>query len=199
MKNTLHITSSFLGIYASLLAMEHGIFEMLQGTRTSDGLMIQAIGEPCRPDAIWHACYPAMTLIPSFPVTGILVIIASLSVLLWAALFVQRKRGGLVLALLSVLMLLVGGGFVPAFIGIVAGTAGSRIEASAAAPSPPLRFLAMLWPWTLILMIVWFPGSWLLGHFFNQAMLAGSCVLFLLFDIGLPVLAALSGYARDAH
>lgn len=69
-----------------------------------------------------------MTFIPNLFVTGILAIIASLAVMVWAAAFVQRKSGGLALILLSILMLLVGGGFIPPFFGIIAGTIGTRIK-----------------------------------------------------------------------
>jgi hypothetical protein len=46
-------------------------------------------------------------------------------------------------------------------------------------------------------MSLWIPGGRLLGHFFGQAMLAWGGLLFLFFDVILPVLAALSGYAYD--
>jgi hypothetical protein len=39
-------------------------------------------------------------------------------------------------------------------------------------------------------------GSWLLGHLSPEAMLAASRWLFPIFDIGLPVLAAVSGLAH---
>jgi len=41
------------------------------------------------------------------------------------AMFIQRKNGGLTLILLSILMLLVGGGFIPPLFGIIAGVIGS--------------------------------------------------------------------------
>jgi len=198
MKNARRITSSFLGLYAGLLAVEHGVFEILQGKRAPSGVMIQAIGAPCQPETIWHACYPAMTLIPNLLISGIMAVIAGSSVLIWATAFVPRKHGGTILVLLSILMLFVGGGFVPVFIGIVAGVAGSRIRAPVKPQQGILRFLAKLWPWALILMAAWFPGSWLLGHFFDQAMLAMAGCLFLFFDLVLPVLAAFSGYAHAA-
>jgi hypothetical protein len=53
-------------------------------------------------------------------------------------------------------------------------------------------FLTTLWPWPLVVMAIWLPGSWLLGHFFSAAMLAAIGLLFPVFDIGLPVLAAIS-------
>jgi hypothetical protein len=42
-------------------------------------------------------------------------------------------------------------------------------------------------------MALWRPGSWLLGYFFGAAMLSASGLLFLVFDISLPALAAVAG------
>ena len=64
---------------------------------------------------------PAMTIIPSLLVTGILTIVVGALLAVWAAKFISRKRGGLVLILLTIAMLLVGGGIVPPLFGIVAG------------------------------------------------------------------------------
>jgi len=65
-----------------------------------------------------------MTLIRNFLITGILAILASLVVMAWAAMFVQRKNGGMTLILLSILMLLAGGGFIPPLFGVIAGVIG---------------------------------------------------------------------------
>lgn len=56
---------------------------------------------------------PAMTVVPNLLVTGVFAILVSLVFIGWATVFVQRERGGPILILLSVLMLLVGGGFGP--------------------------------------------------------------------------------------
>jgi hypothetical protein len=194
MKNPLCSTTTFLGIYAGLIAIQHGIFEILQGSRAPDDLMFNAIGLPCQPETIWHACYPAMTLIPSLLITGIAAVLTGLGMVIWAALFVRHKRSGLVLGGLSTLGLLVGGGFVPVFIGMVAAIA-SRGLGHPLGPSR-LAFLSPVWPWPLVLMALWLPGSWLLGHFFSAAMLSASGLLFLIFNIALPVLAAVSSEAR---
>ncbi|NJO82572.1 MAG: hypothetical protein HC828_06905 [Blastochloris sp.] len=58
---------------------------------------------------------------------GVLVLIVSFAVLLWAALFVQRRHGGLVLLGLSIAILLVSGGVGPTVIGVLAGVAGTSI------------------------------------------------------------------------
>jgi hypothetical protein len=132
MKNALGLAASALGVYAGLLGVEHGIFEVLQGSLKPTGLLIQAMGPPCRPEAVWHACFPAMTLIPHMAVAGIVAILVGLSMIVWSLGFVHRERGGLILIPLSVLLLLVGGGFVPPFIGILAGIAGFEVDASLA-------------------------------------------------------------------
>ncbi len=58
---------------------------------------------------------PAMTIVLNLLVTGILAILVSLVFLMWATVFVQRKHSSLVLILLSIVMLLVGGGFDPRY------------------------------------------------------------------------------------
>jgi hypothetical protein len=187
--------ASALGIYAGLLAIEHGIFEILQGSVRPAALLIHAIGPPCQPETAWHACFPALTLIPNFRVSGILAVVIGLAMVTWATVFIARRRGGPILIMLSVLALLVGGGFVPVFISIIAGVAATRIHA------PPVqkqrRLLAALWPWPLVVLAVWAPGAWLLVHFFNQFMLDYGFVLFFCFDLGLPLLIVMSALVRD--
>ena len=193
-KSPLRITTAFLGCYAGLIAIQHGIFEILQGSHAPSGLLFNAIGPPCRPETVWHACFPAMTLIPNLLVTGIAAVLAGLAMAVWALAFIGRWRGGLVLGTLSLLALLVSGGFVPVFIGMVAAIASRGLGRPPV--QPRLAFLAALWPWPLVLMALWLPGSWLLGHFFGAAMLSAGGWLFFIFDVGLPVLAAASGIAR---
>lgn len=53
---------------------------------------------------------PAMTIIPNFLLTGILAIIMGIIVTIWSAAYIERKNGGLILILLSIIMLLFGGG-----------------------------------------------------------------------------------------
>jgi hypothetical protein len=136
-KNPLRVTITFLGVYAGLIAVQHGIFASLQGSRAPDGLMFSAIGPPCQPEAVWHACFPAMTLIPNLLVTGVTAVLVGLVIAIWATAFVGRKRGGLVLGTLSLLALLVGGGFVPVFIGMVAAIASRGLGRSSARPRLP--------------------------------------------------------------
>jgi hypothetical protein len=196
------ITAAALGVYAGILGIEHGVFAFLQGNVAPNGLLFNAIGPPCQTETAWHACLPAMTLVPNLRITGILTIIIGLLAIIWAVAFVQKPRGGWVLTALFVALLLVGGGFVPAFVGWVAGVTATRLHA------PPgrgwlsklrggRRLLANLWPWPLIILFAWLAGGWLLGHLFGEAMLRWGFVLFFLFDLGTPLLAAFSGRAHD--
>lgn len=117
--------ASIIGIFAGLGGASHGPGEMLQGNIAPSGIIIKAW-----PGLTSLAGEPAMTIVPSFLVTGVLTIIFGLLVAIWAAKFVQRKNGGLVLILLSIIMLLVGGGLFPPVFGVVAGIIGTRIKPS---------------------------------------------------------------------
>jgi len=204
MNHATRVAVSTIGVYAGLLGALHGYFELLQGDVAPNGMRINAIGAPCQGSLVWHACLPAMTIVPNFLTTGILAIVISLMALVWEARFVQQKNASLILILLSVLMLFVGAGFIPPFAGIVAGVVGFRINA----PSPViqtfhqgtgLNLLAKLWPWTLIAFIVWSIGGWILGYLFNQIMMRLSFVLFFFCNLGLPLLTVVTAMAHDLY
>jgi hypothetical protein len=95
---------------------------------------------------------PAISVVPNFLVTGILTVLVSIVLIIWAAAFVQRPRGGVVLISLSIVLLLVGGGVGSPVVGLLAGVAGLGINA----PSTRWRslqssrigsVLGSLWPW----------------------------------------------------
>jgi len=114
--------ASIIGIIAGLGGgVLHGVGEILQGNTAPSGIMIEAW-----PELTALAGEPAMTIVPNFLVTGVLAIIFGLIVAAWAGVFVQRKNGGLVLILLSIIMLLVGGGLIPPIFGVIAGIIGTR-------------------------------------------------------------------------
>ena len=128
MREATRISATVLGLTAGVAGIEHGIYEVLQGNARPEGLMISSIGAPCVPELSWNQCEPAMTIIPSFLITGILAILFGLVVLVWSAFFVHRKHGSLVLILLCIPLLLFGGGIFPPLIGVIAGALGTRIQ-----------------------------------------------------------------------
>ena len=71
MRKATRITASALGLFAGFGGPEHGYFQVQQGNVRPDGLFISSIGPPCDPEQVWHLCEPAMTVIPSFLVTGV--------------------------------------------------------------------------------------------------------------------------------
>jgi len=197
MRKATRIVASLLGVFAGIGGPEHGIFEILRGSVPPEGLFFPSMGPPCDPEAIWHACEPAMSVIPIFLLTGILATVVGVATMIWAAAFVQRRRGGLVLIMLSILLLLVGGGLFPPVIGVVAGAVGTRIHARPAGrPSPVSRLLARLWPWSLVAFFAWLLGQFAIGHFFN-AWLMESGLMVPLFILGLMVLSIVTAWARD--
>lgn len=119
------VAASALGIFSGLGGASHGPGEILQGNITPNGLVIEAW-----PELTALQGEPAMTIIPSFLVSGILTVIVGVLVAVWAAKFVQRKNGGIMLILLSIILLLVGGGLFPPVFGVAAGIIGTRIKSS---------------------------------------------------------------------
>jgi hypothetical protein len=137
------------GVLAALAGAEHGVGEVLQGSVRPPGIVFQSW-----PNAAFfriEAGEPAMSLIPNLLASGVLTLLVSFVFLVWAVRFVDRKHGGLVLLGLSVPLLLVGGGFGPPLLGVIAGLTATRIGAPLRwwrARPPRLRgAFASSWPW----------------------------------------------------
>jgi hypothetical protein len=114
-----------LGIFAGIGGASHGPGEILQGNMAPSEIIIEAW-----PALTLLAGEPAMTLIPSFSVSGILTVIIGVAVTVWTATttHIRWKGGALVLILLSVMMLFVGGGLIPPVFGVMAGIIGLRVR-----------------------------------------------------------------------
>ena len=168
------ITASTFGVLAGLGGITHGIGEVMQGNTATDGIWIYSWAQG--PIATNMGGEPGITVIPNFLITGILCLAASLAVIIWAAALVQRRMGGTILIGLSIVMLLVGGGVGPPLIGILAGVAGTGINARLTwwrshLPVNFRQFLAKLWPWVFglcavsgVLLVI---GSVILVYFFD--------------------------------
>jgi len=201
MRKATRISALVFALTAGAAGIEHGIFEILQGNVRPAGLMISSIGSPCVPELSWNQCEPAMTIIPNMLITGILAIAMGLAVLVWSAAFLHRRRGGVVLILLCIPLLLFGGGIFPPLIGIIAGAMGTRINKpvrpeKSRLSGGPLRIVASLWPWVLILYVVWILGQWVIGHFWNDWLLAnGYLIIFMV--LGTLLLTPGAAYAHD--
>jgi hypothetical protein len=197
MRRATRIVAASLGVAAGLAGLEHGYFEILQGATRPAGLMILSMGPPCVPEEVWNGCEPAMTIVPNLLITGILSLIIGLLIVVWSAGFVQRKAGGWVLIGLSLALLLCGGGIFPPLIGLVAGAAGTRINKPLERqPGTIARCAAKLWPWPLVVLLVWLLAQFPAGHFFNDFLRSIMGFALLLILILLP-LAVYTAYAYD--
>jgi len=206
MKNATRITVSTFGALAGLMGIEHGIGEILQGNIAPSGIVILSWPE----SELFRilSVEPAMTIVPNLLASGILAILFSLVFLVWAVVFVQRKNGGLVMIILSIVMLLVGGGFGPPLLGIIIGVAATRINAPltwwrAHLSVGSRRFLGKLWPWFFVISLIsWlllFPGSILLDYFLavrNPELLIS---LFFFSAFGTLLLTIFTGFAHDSE
>lgn len=199
MRKATRIVAAGLGVFAGIGGPEHGYFEILRGNVKPESIVFASMGPPCQPEEVWHACEPAMSIIPNYLVTGILAVIVGIITMVWAAAFVHRKRGGLVLILLSIALLLVGGGLFPPLIGVIAGLIGTRINAPVTRqPTRLTSFLARLWPWSMIVFYVWMFGQFIFGYFFNEFIL-NSGYFFPLLILGLMALTIASAMAQDVQ
>ena len=198
MRKDTKTVATWLGISAGIAGLEHGYYEILQGSTRPPGVMITSMGPPCDPEVVWNACEPAMTILPNFLLTGILALLLGLAILTWSLGFLPRKHGGLVLILLSVALLLFGGGLFPPLIAILAGAAGTKINKPLAGkPGTITRWAAKLWPLPLVLLMVWLLGQFPVGYFFNDFLksIMGFGIFLIL---ALLPLSVYTGYARDA-
>jgi len=205
MKSATKTTVSIFGVIAALAGIEHGIGEILQGNVAPKGIVILSWPESEFFSIL--AGEPAMTIIPNLLVTGILAVFFSLIFLVWVTAFVQRRYGGLVLVMLSIVLLLVGGGFGPPLLGVILGIAATRINAPLAwwrahLPGGLRRFLGKLWPWSLIAGVIFWllllPGASILAYFFGVDNSNLVVILFFL-AFGFLLLTIVAGFARDVQ
>ena len=128
--STTRITASFIGLISGTVGGMHSWGEFLHRDLKLTGLMFEAdTGRSLInvPSSDWTG-WIALTIFPDFLITGILSAIMSCTIIGWSLFFIRRKNGGLILILLSVMAILFGCGFIPPFMGIIAGAIGTRIK-----------------------------------------------------------------------
>ena len=188
---------------AGLGGMLHGPGEILQGNVAPGGIAFNSW--TVEPIATNVGGEPAMSLIPNLLITGVLTMLVSAAVIVWAAAFLGKRHAGAILILLSLVMLLVGGGFAPPLIGIIAGVAGLGINAQAPRWSQNLpvklrSFLVAAWPWIfgvcVINGVILFGGTLIFGYIIGLNMPQVWVFCFLL-AIPLLILTILTGVVYD--
>jgi hypothetical protein len=205
MRSATKITVSTFGILAGLAGMEHGIGEIRQGSVAPGALVIQSW-----PGSAFFQIVngePAMTVIPNLLVTGILAVILSLLFIVWVTGCVHRKDGARVMVLLSIAMLLAGGGFGPPLLGLILSAHAAKIHApqtgwQALFPAGVRRYLAKAWrPAYIAALVAWlsmFPGSSILDYFFGVDD-ANLMLALILAAFGLLLVALQAAFAFDSQ
>jgi len=161
--NATRIVVAAFAMLCGLTGITAGYFEILQGNATPNSLIISTIGPE---NSMWTTysiydlmeTYSAITIIPNFFVTGILAIIVSCLVIIWAVGFIHKKHGVIIFLSLSIIQLFVGGAFVMD-LAIITSITATRINKPLTWWRSHLsdkmqRLFAKIWPWSLIFYII---------------------------------------------
>jgi hypothetical protein len=183
------------GALAALAGVEHGVGALLQGSVAPPALVFESWPDTAGFEVV--SGEPAMTLIPDLAVSGVVAILMALVAGIWAVWQVDRPRAGQVLIGLSVLLLLVGGGFGPPLIGVIAGATATRIgRGRSVRPGPVRASLARVWPWLLAAAVGGYlalvPGMVLVSRFtgFDDALMVSGLTAFSFTALILTLVAA---------
>jgi hypothetical protein len=201
------LTASTLGTLVGLAGIDHGIFEILQGHNPPSSIMIAAIGPKQR---FWlYGEETALTIIPSFLISGFLAVIISVILIIWAIGYVDHKHGAGILMALSTALFLVGGGFAPIFIALIASLTATRINKPlrfwrAVLPEGLRIFLRKIWVGVLIAFVIIFIFSvvvaifgWPMTVFFDDDTAFRHLNTLSFIMLGMMLLLVLSGFASD--
>ncbi len=197
-----------LGVILAVSGFNHGLFEVLQGSTPTPGLIIQAIGDAHQ---MWlYGTEEAFTIVPNFLVSGLLAMLASAALAAWSVGFVHTPRGALVFFLLFALLFLVGGGIAQVVFFIPAWLAARRIRRpltwwQTVLPERVRPALARVWPAALTagaLSLLFALAIAVFGYVpgvsaSNPDLILALCWLFLFAALGLFLFSFVAGFAHD--
>ncbi|UYP44205.1 hypothetical protein NEF87_000490 [Candidatus Lokiarchaeum ossiferum] len=199
LNKTTKLITQVVGIFLAFSSFEHGLFESLQGNKKTEGFIIQSISQDMR---FWEGgSEEAFTIIPNYLVTGILVMILSLTIIIWLLFFLNNIYGTKILGLLFLLITLVGGGI--GYIPIVISLLIHSSKINKPIKEQNIKINSKIWPFTigfatitwiiLIEIAIWgyFPG--VTGH--DDLMnIVWICLLSTFIFVNISFL---SGYSKD--
>ncbi len=121
----LQVIAMIAGLFAGFVGGLHGYYEIKHGNTVPGSLVYDAIsGNALTADNPHWTGWPAMSLVPDFLATGIIAVGIAVFVIGWTILCLNRPYGGIGLILLSIVLCLFGGGFVPPLVGVLGGIIG---------------------------------------------------------------------------
>ena len=192
------------GVLLAMAGIEHGIGEILQGHTRPAGILIQSWGDSALFSIL--AGEPAMTVVPSYLVSGVLTLLVSGLILVWCLFSCRRNTRGLSFFFSRSCCCWSGEVSGLLLLGIIIGLAGTKLHSG----FPLLkkwntrwivRLLARIWPFPLVVGVLCylylFPVSILLWGVWGidtPGLIMGSSVLAFL----MVFLSILSAYSHDA-
>ena len=187
------------GIFVAVSGIIHGVSEVLQGNRPTEGLILEDVG--------------AFSLIPNYLAAGITTILVSLCILAWTIWFIHTRHGATVFLLLGIASFLVGGGIGEVVIFLIAWGVATRINSPLpfwrrVLPESRRKWMARSWVGILsagyvfifLGVLIWlvFSPPWMPYEDKSPIMLY-ACWASLLTGLFFQILAILAGFARDIH
>jgi hypothetical protein len=200
--------ASTLGVLVGIGSIDHGLLECLQGSKPTQGLIVNALGAGYRWTVWKQGGEGAFTLIPNFLVTGIAATLLGIVMIFWALRFLQTPHGPVVFLLLGVASFLAGGGIAQIVLFTLVWGIATRIRASLKfwrwlIPADVWPALGRMWPWTLSAATVLFLAALeiaILGYVpsvSEQTQLLHICWTILAVALMAYLLSILSGFAHD--
>jgi len=187
--NQMKVSAVVLITYAAIVGFIHGVGEILQAGNQATSNLIYAL-DVADPAKVWHGGLPAFTLIPDFLISGIITVLISIAIVIFANLLIESKYFTF-FPLIFIILFLFGGGFIPPFIGIISSAyyaIQKRSNMSTKQPTLLRKQIAKLWIYLIAALIFWLPSSWIIGWIFPVFRLQISSATFIMFDIFLPIL-----------
>jgi hypothetical protein len=172
-KNSFVESHRFLLVYAHIIGLIHGIGFLLQGTTKLVGPIKYALQQ----NDAWHGGLPAISIFDISFVAGIFVIL--LSSISLGLIFYKLKPN---LIILWILVFLSGGGFVFLIINLISAISLFVLRLK----NPPHD--TVIGKSLMAILIAWLFISWALGWMFPVLMYGLSHILFIVFDIGIPMM-----------
>jgi len=197
--NPMKVSTVVLITYTAIIGFIHGVGEILQAGSKSNSNLIYAL-DVADPDKVWHAGLPAFSVIPDFLISGIITVLISIAIVIFANLLIESNYFKF-FPLLFILLFLFGGGFVPPFIGIISSTyyvIKKKSNMNNKQPSFLRKLIAKSWIYLISVLILWLPSSWIIGWIFPAFMLQISSATFIMLDIILPILILVAANLKFA-
>jgi hypothetical protein len=185
------------GSLIGLVSMVHGVAEIMQGNRPTEGMLLKDVG--------------AFTLIPNYLFTGIATILVGLGILVWSIRFIHTQHGATGFLILSIVSFLVGGGIGEVVLFLITWGVAMQIRQPLTwwrknLPEKSRKWLAKMWRLNFVAgyffifvgVLLWlvFTPPWM--AFENKSLLMlYACWASLLIGLAFQVLTIVSGFARD--